>query len=122
MKVTLELLDGRRFECEANEKTINCLADRFAFEQRFRRSAAVLNQWRELFDESGQPKKDADVSGVSELQSLFMLWREVRRRVEEIPDWDEFVEQALDVTIDAGDDGEDPTETDGGTDSPATES
>ena len=106
MKLRLELDDGRVFEAEGNETTLFCLSDRVAFERRFGESAAAMDDWQKLFTDAEGNTKTVDKAalkeaGFREEWMLFPFYRELRRRAEGVPDWDEVMDKALDFDVES---------------------
>lgn len=108
MNIVVELEDGRTFDVNANPKTFNGLASRVQFERRFGTHPAVMAAWQALFDDEGNAKDGADVSVMREEYLAFLVWLEVRRRAENVPEFEEFIGFVVDMTLDMGAD-ENPT-------------
>ena len=105
MRIVLGLIDGTKYEAEADLSTFGCLADRVAFERRFDVSAAVLAKVEEFVrrnDDGTTTVTDAEglADVLREEHVLFLAWRELRRQVPDVPDdFDEVLESTASLGL-----------------------
>jgi hypothetical protein len=108
MRVRLQatLSDGRRFEAE---DLYAPLSDRVAFERQFGVTAAVLSRLTDAFDKDGKLNPDTDATQIREEHVAFLSWR-LLRRTAELGTFDEFIDLAEELDIEALPDGADTTD------------
>lgn len=112
MRLSMEFEDGTTVEAEGNPKTFMGLASKRAFKRQFDVPPVVLSLMSHAFDDDGQLNgelSDEQLQHIDEEYLAFLVWLELCRRTNDMPDgdWDEIADRVVDVEIDAG---EDPTE------------
>lgn len=112
MHVSMEMVDGTVYEAVANPKTFNGMATKAAFKKQFGVPQIVMSLWAKAMGPDGldlSQLSDDQVGHLDEQHLAFMVWCELRRRLDDVPDgpWDELVELIVDIEIDSS--SEDPT-------------
>lgn len=113
--ISAEMADGTTYTATVPDKSYMGLGDRVAFERRFGTStSAVMMQLGGAFtvDDDGEQvvADDADLSELREEHHAFFAWRGLRRECDGVPDFDEFIDNAVDLEIDREPDPTEPVE------------
>lgn len=117
MKLSIEFDDGQVVASdECSEKTFTGLASQRAFKRQFKVPPVVLSLLQHAFTGDGDDESrmlnpelsDEQVQHLDQEYLAFLVWLELCRRCDDMPDgdWDEIVERVVDVEIDQS---EDPT-------------
>lgn len=112
MRLKLEFDDGRVVEGDANPKTFMGMASKSAFKKQFGVPAIVMSVWAQAFDGDGKLSADLPADQLQWLDEeylAFLVWMELHRRVDDMPDgdWDQIVQRVVGVEVE--NDVEDPT-------------
>lgn len=105
MKLSMEFEDGTVVSAEANPKTFMGLATKRAFKRQFDVPPVVLSLMGHAFDDDGNLNaelSDEQLQHIDEEYMAFIVWLELCRRSDDMPDgdWDEIADRIVDVEID----------------------